>query len=44
MADSELKISPRYEFDAPQFYDFSEGAPASPEGADNWFHDREQRP
>lgn len=38
MEEGEFKVSPRYEFDAPHYYDFQREEPQSPEPADEWFN------
>ena len=36
--NAQVPHDPRWEFDAPRFYDFEEGTPAgSQEGPDSWF-------
>ena len=41
LQEGEPRVEARYEFDAPHYYDFTNEAPSSPEGADSWFHNRE---
>lgn len=36
-AEEEVAFDERFEFDAPQFYDFDEGSPPEKAPADGWF-------